>query len=106
MDARQCSWYFCWPYSWGNYLRKQGSVLIGEKKVKKKVDSYTTTIYNGNSMMIRTIKQDDVRFLTRIITYSICASLKIDEFLVGFIYAAYRICVEKEQVDLSEIIRM
>ena len=57
-------------------------------------------------MVISTIKQDDVRFLSRIIAYSICASSKIDELLTKFIYTTYKICVEKEQVNLSEIIRM
>ena len=57
-------------------------------------------------MVINTIKQDDVKFLSRIIAYSICASSKIDELLARFIYVAYKICVEKEQVNLSEIPRM
>lgn len=89
-----------------NGLSKQGSVPRGKKLVKKKVERYTKAIYNGKAMVIRTIKQDDVRFLSRIITYSICASSKIDELLVGFIYETYKICVEKEQVNLSEILRM
>ena len=63
--------------------------------VKKKVKSYTKVVYSGNSMVISTIKQDDVIFLNRIIAYSICASLKIDELLAGFIYATYMICVAK-----------
>ena len=57
-------------------------------------------------MVISTIKQDDMRFLSRIIAYLVCASSKIDEILVGLIYAAYKICVEKEEVNLSEILRM
>ena len=61
-------------------LRKQGSAPIGEKLVKKKVESYTKVVYNGMTMVINTIKQDDVEFLTRIIAYYICASSKIDEF--------------------------
>ena len=68
-------------------LSKQGSVPIGEKMVNKKVESYTKVVYNGKAMVINTIKQDDVRFLSRIIAYSICASSKINELLVGFIYA-------------------
>ena len=64
-----------------NGLSKQGSVPIGEKLVKKKVESYTKVIHNGKAMVINTIKQDDVRFLSIIIAYSICASSKIDEFL-------------------------
>ena len=85
---------------------KQGSVPIGKKIVKKKFESYTKAMYNGKAMVISTIKQDDVRFLSRIISYSICASLKIDELSTKFIYASYKICVEKEQVNLSEILRM
>ena len=57
-------------------------------------------------MVIKTIKKDDVKFLSKIIAYSICASSKIDEILVGFIYVAYKICIEKEQVNLSQILRM
>ena len=87
-------------------LSKQGSVPIVNKLVKKKVESYTKVVYNGKAMVISTIKKDNVRFLIRIITYSICASSNIDELLVGFIYATYKICVEKEQVNLSEILRM
>lgn len=87
-------------------LCKQGSVPIGEKMVKKKVESYTKAVYNGKAMVINTIKQDDVRFLSRIIAYSLCASSKIDELLAGYIYVAYKICVEKKQVNLSEILRM
>ena len=87
-------------------LCKQGSVPLGEKMVKKKVESYTKEIYNGKAMVINTIQKDDVRFLSRIIAYSICASSKIDEFSARFIYAAYKICIEKEQVNLSEILRM
>ena len=87
-------------------LSKQGSVPIGEKLVKKKVESYTKAIYNGKTMVISSIKQDDVRFLSRIIAYLVCTNSKIDELLVGFIYTAYKICVEKEQVNLSEILRV
>ena len=47
-----------------------------------------------------------MRFLSRIIAYFVCASSKINEILLGFIYASYKICVEKEQVNLSEILRM
>ena len=57
-------------------------------------------------MAINAIKQDDVRLLSRIIAYSICASSKIDDLLARFLYIAYKICVDKEQVSLSEIIRM
>ena len=49
-------------------LSKHGSVPIGEKMVKKKVESYTKVVYNGKAMVINTIKQDGVRFLSRIIT--------------------------------------
>ena len=56
--------------------------------------------------MISTIRQHDVRFLSRIIAYSICASSKSDEFSTSFIYAAYKIYIEKEQVQLSEILRV
>ena len=87
-------------------LSKQSSVPIGDKMVKKKVESYTKVGYNGKAMVISTIKKDDVRFLSRIITSSICTSSKIDEFLVGFIYVAYKIYIEKEQVNLNEIMRM
>ena len=87
-------------------LRKQGSVPKGEKLVKKKVESYTKIVYNGKAMVINTIKQDDGRFIRRIISYSICASSKMDELLTGFIYATYKICVEKEQVNLSKILRV
>ena len=68
--------------------------------------NYTKVFYNGKAMVINTIKQDDIRFLSRIIAYSVCASQRIDELLAGFIYVAYKICVEQEQVNLSEILRM
>ena len=87
-------------------LSKQGSVPIGEKLVKKKVESYTKVVYNGKAVVIGSIKKDDVIFLSRIISYLVCASSKIDELSVGFIYATYKMCVEKEQVNLSEILRM
>ena len=87
-------------------LSKQGSVPIDEKMVKKKVKSYTKVVYNRKAMVITTIKKYDVRFLSRIISYSVCASSNIDELSVGFIYATCKICVEKEQVNLSEILRM
>ena len=48
---------------------------------KKKVESYTEAMYNGKAMVISTIKKDDLRFLNRIISYSVCASSKIDELL-------------------------
>lgn len=57
-------------------------------------------------VIINSIKKDDLRFISRIISYSVCASSKIDELLVGFICATYKICVEKKQVNLSEILRM
>ena len=57
-------------------------------------------------MVISSIKQDDVIFLSRIIAYSTCASSKIDEFSPRFIYVAYKMCVEKDKVNLSEILRM
>lgn len=87
-------------------LSKQGSVPIGEKMVNKKVENYTKAFYNDKAMMINTIQQYDVCFLTRIIAYSLCASSKNDELSAGFIYVAYKICVEKEQVNLSEILRV
>ena len=52
------------------------------------------------------LKKYDVIFLSRIIAYSICESSKIDELSAKFIYVAYKICIEKEQVNLSEILRM
>ena len=87
-------------------LSKQDTISIGEKMVKKKVENYTKVVYNGKAMVISTIKKNDVIFLSRIISYSICASSKIDELLAGLIYAAYKICIEKEQVNLTEILRM
>ena len=84
-------------------LSKQGSVPIGEKLVKKKFESYTKVAYNGKAMVISTIKQDDVRFLRRIIACSICVSFKINELSVGFIYAAYKICVEKNKLNLLKL---
>ena len=77
-----------------NGLREQDNVPIGEKLVKKKVESYTKVVYNGKAMVINTIKKDDVRFLSRITAYSICASAKIDELSTRFVYAAYKIRVE------------
>ena len=74
--------------------------------VKKKVESYTKVVYNGKAMVISTIKQDDVSISNRIIAYFVCASSKIDELSTGFIYATYKICIEKEQVNLSEILRI
>ena len=47
-------------------LSKEGSVPIGEKLVKNKVESYTKAVYNGKVMVMSSIKQDDVRFLSRI----------------------------------------
>ena len=35
---------------------KQGSVPIGEKLIKKKVESYTKEVYNGKAMVISSIK--------------------------------------------------
>ena len=77
-------------------LNKEGSVPIDEKMVKKKVKIYTKEKYNGKAMVISSIKWDDVRFLSRIITYSVCAISKIDELSARFIHVAHKICVEKE----------
>ena len=77
-------------------LSKQGSVPIGEKLVKKKVESYTKVVYNGKAMMINTIRQHEVIFLSRIIAYSIYASSKSDELSTDFIYVAHKIFIEKE----------
>ena len=74
-------------------LSKEGCVPISDKMVKKKVESYTKEVYNGKAMVISTIKQDNVRFLSRIIAYSICASSNIDELSTRFIYVDYKICV-------------
>ena len=49
--------------------------------VKKKVENYTKAVYNGKAMVINTIKQDDVRFLSRIIAYVVCATSETDEML-------------------------
>ena len=70
-------------------LRKQGSVPIGAKLVKKKVEIYTKEIYNGKAMAIKTIRQHDVRYLSRIIAYCICASSKNDLLSTDFIFVAY-----------------
>lgn len=61
-------------------------------------------MYNGKAMILSTIKQDDVRYVIRIIASNICASSKEDELSAGFIYAAYKIVVDKEQVNLCEIL--
>ena len=74
--------------------------------VKKKVESYTKVVYNGKAMVISSIKQDDVIFLSRIIAYSVCASSKIEELSARFIYTTYKMCVKKEKVNLSDILRM
>ena len=55
--------------------------------VKKKLESYTKEVYNGKAMLINSIKQNAMRFLTRIIAYSVCASSKNDKLSTGFIYA-------------------
>ena len=57
-------------------------------------------------MVVNTIRQHDVRFLSILIVYSICASSMSDELSTGFIYATYKIFVEKEQLNLSEILRV
>lgn len=75
---------------------KQGSISVGEKLVKKKVEQNTKAVYNGKAMVISTIKQHDVRFMSRVIASSIYASSKTDELSTGFIYMAYKICIEKE----------
>jgi hypothetical protein len=74
--------------------------------VKKKVEQNTKAVYNGKAMVISSIKQHDVRFLSRIIASSICESSKIDELSARFILVAYKLCVEREQVNLSEILRI
>lgn len=57
-------------------------------------------------MVISSIKQDDMRFIRIKIACLVFAGSKIDEISIGFIYVAYKICVEKEQVNLSGILRM
>ena len=57
-------------------------------------------------MVINTIRQHDVRFLSRIIAYSICASSKSDELSTSYIYTTYKIFIEKEKVNLREILRV
>lgn len=87
-------------------LRKKGSIPIRKKMVKKKVEQNTKAVYNGKAMIMSTIKHHDVIFVSRIITSCICGCSKTDELLADFIHAAYKICVEKEQVNLSEIMRI
>lgn len=56
-------------------LSKEDINPIGEKLVNKKVEQYTKVIYNAQKFTIMsTIKQDDVRFVRKIIAAGICAS--------------------------------
>lgn len=70
------------------------------------MEQLTKALYNGKAMVLSSIKKDDVRYVSRIITSNICASSKSDELSTRFIYAAYKIVVDKEQVNLSEILRI
>lgn len=85
---------------------KEGSNPIGEKIVNKKVEQFTKVVCNTQKITIMsTIKQDDVRFVSRIIAVGICASSRIDELSARFIHASYNIVVEKEQVNLCDILQ-
>lgn len=48
-------------------LCNEGSIPVNENNAKKLVLDNTKFVYNGRGIVIRKIKKDDVRFLSRIL---------------------------------------
>ena len=86
-------------------LCNEGSIPVNEKNVKKLVLDNTKSFYNGRGIVISKIKLDDVKFLSGIIAARMCYSSKEDDMAAGFIQVAYKICVDREKVNLCEILR-
>lgn len=86
-------------------LSNKGKIPINEKNVKKTVLENTKTKWNGRSMMLSLIKQDDVRFISKILAYQMNSSSREDEVSAGFINAVYKMCVDKVEVNLCEILK-
>ncbi len=81
------------------------AIPFNEKNVNKFVLENTKSIYNGRGIIITKIKQDDVRFVSRIIATKICSISREHDMEVGLIHATYKLCIEREKVNLSKILR-
>ena len=57
-------------------------------------------------MMLRKIEQDNVRFLTKILAYKMISSSREDTVSTGFINVVYKMCVDKVEVNLCEIMKL
>ena len=87
-------------------LSKEGEMPLNEKKIKNVVLENTGSSYNGRGIVITKIRQDDVRYLCKILTTKFCANSREDDMAVGLVHAAYLMCVEKKKIDLCEILRI
>ena len=56
-------------------------------------------------MMLSLIQQDDVIFISKILAYKMSFSSREDEFTIGFINASYKMCFERVEVNLCEILK-
>ena len=86
-------------------LCNEGSIPVNEKNVKKLVSNNTKILYKGKGMVINKVRQHDGIFISRIISTRICYGSREDDMAFGFIQEAYKICVDKEKVNLCEILR-
>ncbi|WP_233109398.1 hypothetical protein, partial [[Clostridium] innocuum] len=55
-------------------LSKVGEIPLNEKNMRKIVLDNTGSSYNGRGIVISKIKQDDVRYLCKILTTKFCGS--------------------------------
>lgn len=87
-------------------LSKSRVIPFNEKNVKKIMLDNTKSSYNGRGIVIRKIIQDDVRYVSKILTSKFCANYREDDMAAGMVHTTYLMCVEKVQVDKCEILRI
>lgn len=78
-------------------LSNQGSSPLNEKNVKNVIEN-TKSTNNDICIVITQIKQDDVRFLSKIISTKFYSNSREDDLIARFMHTTYKLCVEKTQV--------
>lgn len=77
-------------------LSKVGEIPLNEKNMRNIVLDNTGSSYNGRGIAISKIKQDDVRYLCKILTTKFYGSSREDDMAIGMVHVAYLMCIEKK----------
>lgn len=87
-------------------LSKSSVIPLNEKNMRKIVISNIGSSYNGRGIVISKIKQDDVRYLCKILTTKFCTNSREDDMVASMVHITYLMCVDKVPIDMYEILRI